>query len=403
MRMHKDVIALVGAGRGGHALLSMLASMPGIEVRHVYDINPDAPGMILAGKLGIACSADPSFPELAGNSHVNLILEVTGLPEVFRKLGEIKSPKTSLIGAAGNRIIFSLLDTQDQATRRLEALKKSLEERVAARTAELERANQKLQEQIRAYQALNEKLQQINDQKTRYLLRSTHQLKAPFAAIQHYVDLVLDGYTGEITDKTRHIASKIKARCAMLSGAIKDMLQLANLRSCITENLVFRNVDLNHVLAAIVESLGVLARKADVRIRFQPMQGGCLVRCNRSQAEIMFSALVENAVTYSRPGSAIDIVAEDREGRREISVRDQGIGIEKENLSRIFEDFFRSNRAVEHHNDGTGMGLSMVREIASIHRFDVRVESEVDKGSTFTVSMPIPDRGGEVSASSAAR
>jgi signal transduction histidine kinase len=55
----------------------------------------------------------------------------------------------------------------------------------------------------------------------------------------------------------------------------------------------------------------------------------------------------------------------------------------------VFDDFFRTNRAVEHHNDGTGMGLSMVREIASIHGFKVTADSELDKGSTFTVSMPL--------------
>ncbi len=390
--MHRDVIALVGAGQGGKALLSMLGNMPGIEIRYVYDIRPDAPGMILASQLGITCSTDPSFTGLVANPKVDLILEVTGLPDVFRKLGEVKSPRTSLIGAAGNRIIFSLLDTQDQANRRLEGLKASLEERVAARTAELENANRQLQEQIRAYQELNNKLQQINDQKTRYLLRSTHQLKAPFAAIQHYVDLILDGYTGEIPDKTRHISSRIKKRCAMLSGAIKDMLQLANLSSCITENQTFEVVDMNDVISGGIRTIGVLAEKSTVRMLYYPMQGGCRVRCYRSQVDIMFSALVENAVTYSNPDSSIEIAVKERSGKCEVSIRDYGIGIEKENLYKVFEDFFRTNRAVAHHKDGTGMGLAMVSEIAAIHHFNVRVESEIDKGTTFTVSMPKAER-----------
>jgi signal transduction histidine kinase len=387
--MHRDVIALVGAGRGGHALLAMLRDMPGIEVKFVFDVRPDAPGMVLAREMGILCSTDPAFPQLVNNPNVNLILEVTGSREVFNRLGEIKSPETSLIGSAGNRIIFSLLDTQDQANRRLESLKDSLEERVVARTRELELANERLQQQILAHRALNDKLQQINDQKTRYLLRSTHQLKAPFAAIQHYVDLILDGYTGEITGKTRHIATKIKARCALLSGAIKDMLQLANLRSCVTENLSFKVENLSEVVEGIIKAVGVIAGRSNIRIVFQSRAGGCWVRCNRSQSETMLSALIENAVIYSRPDSSIEIFTADRGGNVELSIRDHGIGIEKENLERVFDDFFRTNRAVEHHNDGTGMGLSMVREIASIHGFKVTADSELDKGSTFTVSMPL--------------
>ncbi|MBM4148708.1 MAG: HAMP domain-containing histidine kinase [Lentisphaerae bacterium] len=388
--MTRDVIALVGGGHGGHALLMMLSDMPSVEVRCVYDIRPNAPGMVLARELGIECLTDPDFSRIAGNAEINLILEVTGLPEVFEKLGRIKSPRTSLIGAEGNRIVFTMLETQEQAKRRLDNLRVTLEERVASRTSDLEDANRRLEEKVRAFEALSEKLQQVNDQKTRYLLRSTHQLKAPFAAIQHYTDLIIHGYAGATTEKTLHIASKIKARCDLLSASIKAMLQLANLKSCVTENLEFTIEDLNELLGAAVAAINAPAKRAGVDVAFTPTAEPVNVRCNRTQLGMLFSALLENAVTYSHRDSEVKISVTVSGGRVAVAVKDHGIGISEKNIPRVFDEYFRANRAVEHHPDGTGMGLAIVKEIAAIHGLDVNVASPGEGlGSTFTVTMPL--------------
>jgi len=384
----QDVVAVVGAGKGGLSLLEMLCDMPIIEMRYVYDPDPEAPGMRFARSRGIECLTDMTFPELTDNEEINLILEITGLPEVFEQLDRLKSAHTSLIGAEGNRVVFAALETQERDRRNLEELRMTLEERVAKRTEEYKEANRQLEELLGRTKALNEKLQQINEEKTRYLLRSTHQLKAPFAAIQSYVDLILDGYTGEVPQKTHDIAAKVKERCDLLSNSIKEMLELANLRSCVAENLDLTHRDLNQAIGTVVEANRVVAEGVGVSIRFAPLAGSCMVTCHRGQMVTLFSTLIENAIDYSPPDSEILVTVVDENGHVMVSVRDQGIGISEENLPRVFEEYFRANEAVAKHKNGTGLGLSIAREIAAIHGFAREAQSRQGEGTVFTVRIP---------------
>jgi len=93
-----DIIALVGAGKGGHAILEALLRIPGIEVRYVFDADPSAPGIALARKNGIWCRTDGLVDELSADPDVDLIFEVTGKPEVFEALRASKHPNSSLLG-----------------------------------------------------------------------------------------------------------------------------------------------------------------------------------------------------------------------------------------------------------------------------------------------------------------
>ena len=149
---------------------------------------------------------------MLGDLNADLIFEVTNDARVFEKLRQDPRLSEKLISAAGTKIIFDLLDAQDSIQRKLEEYKNGLEGKIIERTEELEKSNLLLQEEMQHQEQLNQKLQQINNEKTKYLLQATHQLKAPFAAIQSYVDIILDGYTGGINEQTAAIMQKIKIR-----------------------------------------------------------------------------------------------------------------------------------------------------------------------------------------------
>lgn len=389
--MKNDVIAMVGAGNGGKAILATLLKIPDIEIRYVYDINPEAPGMILAKENDIRCRTDPAFTEIASNPEIDLILEVTGKSEVFEKLKSLLSPQSTLIGAAGTKIIFHLLDAQNKVTQKLEAYKKSLEWQIIERTEEIEKANQELQKKILDYERLNEKLLKINDEKTRYLLQATHQLKAPFAAIQSYTDIILEGYAGDVSEETRHVVEKIRIRCELLSSGIKEMLELANLKSYVRENVIMVDASLNDLVRTTIEAHSVIAEKRGIRLNFEPHSGSTLVRCNRDQLAMLFSILVDNAINYSNNNSNVDIAVSERNPNKLIvSIRDYGIGISETNLPKIFNEYFRTNDGAKKHPNGTGLGLSIAKEIVKIHDADLDVESTLGKGTTFIVTVPAP-------------
>ena len=384
--MNEGVIALIGAGNGGLALLKVLLDIPGVKIKYVCDINPDAAGVLFAKQHGIKYIAD--YVEVLSDSEVNLIFEATGNISLFEDISAKKSHVISLIGAEGSRIIYNLLDAYNEMNLDLNEYKNNLEQKIIERTEELEKANVELENEMLAYEKLSRKLQETNEEKTKYLLYATHQLKAPFAAIQSYVDIMLEGYTGTLSPKTRDIVLKIRERCEMLTNVIKEMLELARLKSRDEGEPVFERVNLVNILSSSIQRCQVIAQAKDIKIDFKPVIESYYIMGNPKQIDILFTVLLENAINYSPSGTEIKIIInETAPSQVTIAVKDNGIGIPQKNIGMIFNEFFRSNNAVEFHNNGTGLGLSIAKEIAQIHNTNILVESAIGKGSTFSVSF----------------
>jgi signal transduction histidine kinase len=381
--MKTEVIAIIGGGKGGTAILETLLKMPNVAVKHVCDLNPDAPGIGLARQRGIQCHTQ--MDAVCRDPEVDLIFEVTGRREIFNQVLAQKPEHTRVIGSDDARIIFHLLDLQQDVAERLEEYSQVLERRVLERTSELEKANTELERKIYEFERLNEKLQQINNEKTKYLMHATHQLKAPFAAIQSYADLILEGYAGRTPKPTLDIVIKIRERCNLLSDSIKDMLELANLKSLVRENIQMEVCPLAGIIASVVNHLSGLAVSRDIKISVPALSPDTTVRCNRNQMLILLSNLLENAIYYSPNGATVAIaVKEEKSALVRVSVVDNGIGIDEKYQSRIFDEYFRANQAVAVNERGTGLGLAIAMEIAIIHDTKIEVESAPGKGSAFS-------------------
>lgn len=389
-KIEKDVITLVGAGAGGSAILNLLLDMPGVEVRHVVDVDPQAPGIKLAQEHGIHCHIGSCPPEVAGDPEVDLMFEVTGKDEVIRTLREIRHPNCSVLGASGTKIIFHLLDAQNQVNQKLQEYQGTLESKIIERTEELARANEELQKQIFEHERLNKQLQEINEEKTRYLLQATHQLKAPFAAIQSYADVILEGFAGPVPKQIFDILKKIKKRCELLTNSIREMLELASLKTTLKDSLEKQVISVGDLISDAIKPFRDVAKKRNIKIRYVQRPENLWIRGNRDQMITMLSVLLENALNYSDDGKLIECVVE-RPSRNwaSISIKDQGIGIPEENIPKIFKEHFRSNNAVVKHENGSGLGLAIVKEILELHNFNIVVESRLGEGSEFTVSVPL--------------
>ncbi|MBL7115267.1 MAG: HAMP domain-containing histidine kinase [Kiritimatiellae bacterium] len=394
MPRRKDIIAIVGAGKGGRYILETLLRMKDIEVRYVYDSDPNAPGMLLAKENKIFCSTDTTYPELWGNRKISIILEVTGSAAVFRSLGGLKAQSTSLIGARGNRMVFGMLASENQVRRDLEHYKDKLEHLVTQRTSELEQANKQLNNRLEELAQLNRKLEDISQQKTQYLLRSTHQLKAPFAAIQSYTDLILRGYTGEIPEKTCDITNKIKQRCDTLSTAIREMLHLANLQVLTASELDIETVDLNALVNKTVEETNILAESGNITLTFTPASTPVKIQCDPAKLTGLLQILISNAIDYSPAHSKVVVSIRSTKTRISIQVKDKGIGIRDDAREKIFSEFYRTNEAAEKNPNGSGLGLPIAGHIARLHGFKINLNSTEGKGSTFSVRIPIKNSKG---------
>jgi len=378
-------IVIVGPGKGGSEFLKVLLNTPNLKIKYVCDINPSAKGVIIAKQHGVPVVS--RFADFIQDPEVDLIFESTGHREVWEELSRSKLPTVSLVGSAGTRVIFSLLDSYNEVNRSLRSYKINLERRIIQRTEELENLNAELAKEKAATEHLYEQQREINEEKSRYLIHTTHQLKAPFAAIQNYVDLILEGYAGSVEPGMRDIILKIKTRCELLAETIRDMLELAKLKANVVE-MIREDIDLRTVVEDVVERFAVAAAAKRLTVEVSLPRDSLVARTVGKQLFELLAALLENAIKYSHPDGTIEIgAAVAPDGRREITVADHGIGIPKENQEKIFSEFFRSNNAVRYDPNGNGLGLPIATEIARLLDVDIELASEVDKGTTFRVRI----------------
>lgn len=233
-----------------------------------------------------------------------------------------------------------------------------------------------------------ELLQRMDREKTQATLRATHELKAPFAAIKSYVYTLRDGYCGPLPERAVQVVDRIGERCDRLTDKITDIIHLSNLRTHLPRPEELSVVELRALLAKETREAALHGEPRRITVSFAAEGPSVHVLGSTPLLSTLFSNLLRNAVQYSRDGGHVILSLEEVDVHALVVVEDQGIGIPEANLEKIFEEHFRSNNAVAHHPGGTGLGLPIVREILRLHGGAVKVQSEVDRGTTFSVTLP---------------
>lgn len=244
-----------------------------------------------------------------------------------------------------------------------------------------------LRQRERELDLANSRLRASMEERSRHMLQTTHQLKAPFAAIHANAQLLLGGYCGSLPEPATTVVNKISARCSVLSQQIVEMLQLANLRSAAQQRPVAEPIALHTLLASVVAQLEPIAAQRGITIRAELPE--CFVAIGEDHLQMLLENLVHNAVNYSYDGGVVRVRAtQNEEGIVRVIVQDDGIGIAPEAISRIFDDYFRTNTATAHHTGSTGLGLSIVRQVARMWDIQVDVRTAVGQGTEFTLTFP---------------
>lgn len=249
-------------------------------------------------------------------------------------------------------------------------------------TDSLKRHETKLQDKI-------DELVAMDKEKTRYMLVTTHELKAPFSSIQSYVNVLLGGYAGEISEKVNEIMWKIKARCEMLMRMITEMIQLANISSMKErkKEVTMKRLDLVKVVGSVARGFAEAAMAKNVSITW-PEGKFYELEANSEQLDILFNNVLSNAVNYCYPDSEIRVEIKDAEGFVTVGIADRGIGIKKEHLEKVFLEYFRTEQAVLINRNSTGLGLTISKQIMAIHGGRIWIESEENVGTTVFMEFP---------------
>lgn len=233
----------------------------------------------------------------------------------------------------------------------------------------------------------NRRLVAVQAERAKHMLRTTHELKAPFAAIHANTQLLLKGHCGVLPDDALDVARRISARCSRLANEIQEMLQLANISSTGQEPPPRVDLDLAEMLEWCVVQVEPIAREREVVFEkdLQPVH----VVGAEDHLKMLFCNLLSNAVTYSHKGGSVRVRCEaGRDSSCIVTIADNGIGIAAEKLPHIFDEHYRTKEAVRHNKESSGLGLAIVKHVAQIHGIDVRVTSRSGAGTTFELHLP---------------
>jgi len=217
-----------------------------------------------------------------------------------------------------------------------------------------------------------------------FVANLSHELKTPLGALSLLAE-TLDGE--EDPDIVTRLTSRVGAEARRFSRLVDDLLDLSRIEAGATGELA--PVSLLAVLTETVEAFRDQATTLRIGLELAPVAEDIFVMANRRDLSSAVANLVDNAIKYSEPEGAVRVSVERSDGRAWISVRDQGVGIPRRDQERIFERFYRVDRARSRWTGGTGLGLAIVRHVAAYHGGEVSVESVEGEGSTFRMSVPL--------------
>lgn len=235
-----------------------------------------------------------------------------------------------------------------------------------------------------------DKLSQAEKMKMKYTMGVVHEIKTPIVAVQSNIDIILQGYAGEIPKSAKDRISRARARSEEAIHIINDVLNISKLK--LLENVNKEDIDIAELITGLYKKRGVQAKTSGVELKLTDRRAEPKpVKVDRGLFELALSNIIGNAIKYNTHNGIVESIIEEREGDTFLTVADNGIGIPEEDKNKMFREFYRSTNAKQKGVEGTGLGLSVVKEIIEHHGGDIwfkspsRLQSEGRRGTEFTI------------------
>ena len=252
----------------------------------------------------------------------------------------------------------------------------------------------------------NKKLEKLEKLKSEFVSIVSHELRTPLTPINNSLEIVLSGQTGEMSDEAKNFISMAKRNIQRLSGIIEDLLDLSRIQ---TGKLDFKYkiVDLTSSLELLQNTFLQVANEKNISINLEIKEKLPEIYADIRRVEQILSNLVSNALKFTSNDGHIDVIAQvvdkneinaenlvnpavDLNGKYiKITVSDNGIGIKKEDIPKIFDKFSQIETSLKRNNGGVGLGLTITKQLIDSHLGVIEVDSEEQKGSKFSVYLPL--------------
>lgn len=219
--------------------------------------------------------------------------------------------------------------------------------------------------------------------KSELITTFTHDLGAPLAVVKGYVQLI--GMDGPLNKQQMHDLRGITQAADQMKAIIEDLLELGRIKAI--EDLRTERLSLSDIVKGTVSSFHALAEVSTIELILEPCEQQLAVEGNPSLLSRALDNLVENAIKYTPSGGRVMVRTYCQQHEAIVSIADNGPGISEQDLPRVFEKFFRARQYQDH--TGTGLGLAIVKSIVERHHGRVWAESQANRGSTFSIALPL--------------
>ena len=232
------------------------------------------------------------------------------------------------------------------------------------------------------------KQKEIDQLKSNFVANVSHELRTPLVAMQKSIALILEKTTGPLTSEQEQFLTITERNLKRLSFLINDLLDLSKLEAGKLE-LKREVISIEDVISDSVATLSTWAKTKSLTLEKKIEKGLPQVNIDPNRIIQVLNNLIGNAIKFSPGNSTITVGASLVQGEMQVSVKDQGIGIAPENLNKVFDKFYQVGERVATDIGGTGIGLSISKEIVQLHAGKIWVESDKGQGAIFNFSLPL--------------
>lgn len=270
--------------------------------------------------------------------------------------------------------------------------RKEVEQMLKEAVSDLARSNQELDRSSHEIKEANQQLRELDEIKSHFISAASHELRTPLTSIKGYVETILEDEVGPLNEKQREFLTYVKTSTDRLHRLLNELLDISKIES----GQVQMNKELTDLRSLLREEMMIFKAQAHQKNISIDMDSDAHLReiyCDGDKIRELMDNLINNAIKYTLPGGKVKIEARNHDTGVKIDVRDNGIGIHKEDLNRVFEPFQHIEKnGMETTEESTGLGLTLVKRIVEAHEGDVTVKSQEGKGSVFSVTLPLGSR-----------
>jgi signal transduction histidine kinase len=258
---------------------------------------------------------------------------------------------------------------------------------VSQEVTKRKQAEDELKEALKKLEIANEELKRMDQMKDDFLSNVSHELKTPMISVVGYLGMMLKDKFGSLTDQQRKFLEISYRNLLKLGKNIDVLLDLAEL-GIQKESLRFEPLDLVKVIEFSCATIEPLAKEHQIQLVAQIPSEPVKISGAEEKLNQLFDNLLTNAIKYNRQGGKIGVILDQDTKFAFTRITDTGVGISHQSLKDVFTRHFQVKTKPLGNAKGLGIGLSLVQEIVKLHQGDIQIESELGKGTTFTVMLP---------------